>query len=698
MKPEAVLKYAHVPVAMLGGLGEVLRRAWSEREDEPRPPVFIIVCNDTALAKVVYRWLAEDEVPVGIPPARLDGLHNTDGDIRTIRVDSKAVRESDDGGAKSDADRWMRLTLDTVGKTDWPWDTQGRPIYLEGFEALAKKLERPLHPPGRDVRCIVSVGMLAEGWDCNTVTHIVGLRPFMSQLLCEQVVGRGLRRSSYAVGDDRKLGEEVAKIFGVPFEVVPLKENPAGNESRPPPKIWPIHALPERAELEIRFPRVERYMQRIRHRLKVDWDNIAPLCLDPMDIPLEVEMKAGLPSNTGRPALVGPGRIERVDLNPYREGRRLQKLVFEMARDLTRDYRQQPHCDAPAHVLFPQIGAIVGRYLKEKVHALRPCPLRRRVARVLDPAARGARRPACPRRLAGGVEYRDGVLPVGAAPRLTSFLPYSHRCRLQTAPSRPPNVRARTDHVSDNNPVTDHTNTPPSTLIGPLFHLSVRVTAFLGHLEQERGCSVQTRNLRLTALRSFARYVAVRDAALVEWAGRIRAIPLKKTVRPRITWLPTENMDAMIAGPDRRAVAGRVEHALLLFLHNTGARASEAAGLQVEDLNLPERTGENARATIHGKGGKIRITPLWTSTAKALTALSRDRPPGCESVFWSRHRKPYTRHGIIELVERAAARVPELKGQKITPHVLRHYIDSMTMSCNPARFWLYRQVSAAMAT
>ena len=76
--------------------------------------------------------------------------------------------------------------------------------------------------------------MLTEGWDCNTVTHIVGLRPFMSQLLCEQVVGRGLRRSSYAVGDDGKLGEEVAKIFGVPFEVVPLKENPAGNESRPP--------------------------------------------------------------------------------------------------------------------------------------------------------------------------------------------------------------------------------------------------------------------------------------------------------------------------------------------------------------------------------------------------------------------------------------------------------------------------------
>ena len=219
-----------------------------------------------------------------------------------------------------------------------------------------------------------------------------------------------------------------------------------------------------------------------------------------------------------------------------------------------------------------------------------------------------------------------------------------------------------------------------------------RVTAFLGHLEQERGCSVQTRNLRLTAIRSFARYVAVHDAALVEWAGRIRAIPLKKTVRPRITWLAAENMDAMIAGPDRRTVAGRVEHALLLFLYNTGARASEAAGLQVEDLNLPERTGENARATIHGKGGKIRITPLWTSTAKALAALSRDRPPGCESVFWSRHRKPYTRHGIIELVERAAARVPQLKGQKITPHVLRHscacHLLRSGVDINTIRAWL----------
>ena len=219
-----------------------------------------------------------------------------------------------------------------------------------------------------------------------------------------------------------------------------------------------------------------------------------------------------------------------------------------------------------------------------------------------------------------------------------------------------------------------------------------RVTAFLGHLERERGCSVQTRNQRLAAIRSFARYVSVRDAALVEWTGSIRAIPLKKTVRPRIAWLSTEDMEAMIAGSNRRSVTGRVEHALLLFLYNSGARATEAAGLQVEDLHLPERTGESARATIHGKGGKIRITPIWTRTAKALAALSGDRPPGCRSVFWSRHRKPYTRHGIIDLVERAAARVPTLEGQKITPHVLRYgcacHLLRSGVNINTIRAWL----------
>jgi type III restriction enzyme len=374
-KPEAILKWANTPIAMLAGLWEDLRREWEQLRDDLRPPVFILVCKNTRIAKIVYEWLAENKPPTGIPPAHIEGFHNRNGRVNTIRVDSKVIHETDTDQAKSDKTGWMRLTLDTVGKTDWPQDRQGRPIYPEGFAELARKLGRPLHPPGRDVRCIVSVGMLTEGWDCNTVTHIVGLRPFMSQLLCEQVVGRGLRRSTYEIGDDGKITEEVAKVFGVPFEVIPFKENKGGSKS-PAVKRYHVHAVPEKDRYAITYPRVEGYSQAIRNRVIVDWDAVAPLQLDPTKIPPEVEMKAGIVNNQGRPSLVGPGKLESIDLNPYRSGRRFQALVFELARDLTRDYTAQPSCEAPAHVLFPQLVRIADRYLRDKVQPISPADIR----------------------------------------------------------------------------------------------------------------------------------------------------------------------------------------------------------------------------------------------------------------------------------------------------------------------------------
>jgi type III restriction enzyme len=370
-KSEAVLKWAHTPIAMLGGEWEKLREDMAAQKNDPRPPVFIIVCKNTKIAKVVYDWLGEDKAPSGIPPAKLDGFRNRDGEINTIRVDSKVVNETDTGEAKSDESRWMRLTLDTVGKREWPQDKQGRPIYPADFEELAKKLERPLHPPGRDVRCIVSVGMLTEGWDCNTVTHIIGLRPFMSQLLCEQVVGRGLRRASYDLGDNGKFSEEVAKVLGVPFEVIPFKANPIGGAVSQP-KRWHVHAIPEKANLVIRFPRVEGYTQAIRNRVSVDWQTISTLRLEPGKIPPEVEMKALSITNTGRPSLSGPGRIDEANLREFRAKRRIQELVFDCAKQLTRDYSTQRTCTVPPHVLFPQIVAIVGRYVSEKVQAEPP--------------------------------------------------------------------------------------------------------------------------------------------------------------------------------------------------------------------------------------------------------------------------------------------------------------------------------------
>ncbi len=357
---------------MLAGLWqkEFERRGSDKELDDPRPPVFIIVCKNSALAKVMYEWIAEDKPPAGIPPLKIRGFRNTDQTEHTIRVDSKVIGEAEDlGGAKGDETLWMRATLNTVGKRDWPRNPSGGPHFEPGFEELAEKLERPLHPPGRDVRCIVSVGMLTEGWDCNTVTHIIGLRPFMSQLLCEQVVGRGLRRMDYEPDENGLLTEEVAKVFGVPFEVIPFKANPAG-AATPRPKRHHVHAIPAKAQLEITIPRVEGYTQAVRNRVTIDWGQVAPVMIDPLQTPLATEVKGLSMSDRGKMTLSGPGRSEDVTLEPYR--RRLQEMEFDMAKALTKDYLSQGHCEATPHVLFPQLLAIVREFVEKKVFAAPP--------------------------------------------------------------------------------------------------------------------------------------------------------------------------------------------------------------------------------------------------------------------------------------------------------------------------------------
>jgi type III restriction enzyme len=372
-KPEAVLKWAVHPIELLAGHWQATFDEWKAEGQDPRPPVFIIVCKNTKIARVVYEWIAEGKEPKGISPFRGNALRNRDGQINTIRVDTKVVSETDSGAAKDDETRWMRLTLDTVGKQDWPRDGQGRALYPEGFEELAAKLGRPTHPPGRDVRCIVSVGMLTEGWDCRTVTHIIGLRPFMSQLLCEQVVGRGLRRASYEVGPDGLFAEEVSKVLGVPFEVIPYKAS--GAPPQPPVRRHHVYAIPQRGEeFEIRFPRVEGYTQAIRGRITVDWDSVATLDIDPTRIPSEVQVKALSMTNQGRPTLLGPGKLENVQLD--REKLRLQEIAFDLARDLTKLYVQQRPSEALPHVLFPQLLAIVRQYFETKLRAHPPSDVR----------------------------------------------------------------------------------------------------------------------------------------------------------------------------------------------------------------------------------------------------------------------------------------------------------------------------------
>jgi type III restriction enzyme len=126
-KPEAILKYSNAPIAMLAGLWEELRQEWEKTKDDPRPPVFIIVCKNTKIAKVMFEWLAENRPPQGIPPIGIKAFQNTKEKTNTIRVDTKVVLEIQSEQAKSDENEWMRITLNTVGKTSWPQDKFSRP-------------------------------------------------------------------------------------------------------------------------------------------------------------------------------------------------------------------------------------------------------------------------------------------------------------------------------------------------------------------------------------------------------------------------------------------------------------------------------------------------------------------------------------------------------------------------------------------
>ena len=198
-----------------------------------------------------------------------------------------------------------------------------------------------------------------------------------------------------------------------------------------------------------------------------------------------------------------------------------------------------------------------------------------------------------------------------------------------------------------------------------------RVLAFLAHLEDERRCCAQTRNQRLTAIRAFARFVASREPAHVEWSANIRSIAVKKATPKPIGWLSKEEMEALLKVPQRKTHRGRIEHALLLFLYNSAARVSEVTELKVGDLQIARRDGAHALVTLHGKGGKVRQCPLWPRTERELVPLVQGRAAG-DAVFLSRHRRPYSRFGVYRLVERCAARVPALVGRKITPHVVRH--------------------------
>ena len=199
------------------------------------------------------------------------------------------------------------------------------------------------------------------------------------------------------------------------------------------------------------------------------------------------------------------------------------------------------------------------------------------------------------------------------------------------------------------------------------------VADFLTHLEAKRGNKAATRNCRLAAIRSFFRHLLRQDPANAEQYHRVLSLPSKQARSPLATYLEPEDVHVILGKPDRRTPLGLRDHALLLFLYNTGARVSEALAVQLQDLDLTKPS----QVRLHGKGGKDRICPLWPETTRALQRLPtvRQADPG-EPVFHSSRGEPLSRDGVAYILRKyvtmAASDLPTLRKRRITPHVLRH--------------------------
>ena len=199
------------------------------------------------------------------------------------------------------------------------------------------------------------------------------------------------------------------------------------------------------------------------------------------------------------------------------------------------------------------------------------------------------------------------------------------------------------------------------------------ILAFLDFLERQRGNSIRSRNIRLSALRSFFRFVALRDPESVEMVTRVLAIPIKREDKKLVGYLTRPEIDALIAATDRSSWIGRRDHALLLTMYNSGARVSEITALKCKQVSF----GATTFLALHGKGRKERTIPLWPQTRDVLKQWFRELGEQKSAMAFPNARgRPLARHSVNYLlhkaVESAALSCPSLLTRPITPHLIRH--------------------------
>ena len=228
-------------------------------------------------------------------------------------------------------------------------------------------------------------------------------------------------------------------------------------------------------------------------------------------------------------------------------------------------------------------------------------------------------------------------------------------------------------------------------------HISANVVkSFLAYLEDGRNCAISTRNQRLAAIHSLARFVGLHSPEHLAWCGEICAIPFKKCTQTPVTYLEKAEIDALLAAPNVQSAQGRRDHILLLFLYNTGARADEASQVLVRDLNLAHVPNRDVSwVSVRGKGNKLRRCPLWPQTVHELLPAIEGRGPA-EHVFLNRYARPITRFGVYDLVKRYVARVrremSSLERKDVSPHTIRHstatHLLRSGVDINTIRDWL----------
>lgn len=346
--------------ALYGHYKEIFE-LWEQTEGVDVPPVFIVVCNNTSTSKLVHDFISgfereqEDGTTV-LENGRLALFRNYDeaGDRlarpRTLLIDSEQLESGEAldknfrDMAGDEIERFRRENVERSGDIRAGENISDQDLLREVMNTVGKKDRL-----GESIRCVVSVSMLTEGWDANTVTHVLGVRAFGTQLLCEQVVGRALRRQSYELNEDGLFDVEYADVLGVPFD---FAAKPVVVKPKPPRPTVRVHAVqPERDALGIRFPRVEGYRVELpEERLTAKFGPDSMLELNPTLVG---------PSNTKNQGIIGEG----VDLNiKHLEEMRESTILFHLAKHLLYTKYRDPGEEPKLH-LFGQLKQIAREWL-----------------------------------------------------------------------------------------------------------------------------------------------------------------------------------------------------------------------------------------------------------------------------------------------------------------------------------------------